>query len=454
MASSSPTPKGPSCSANQAFLDLAQIGAEGVGGWRATAALARAAGGRSAGAAGQGPPARRGPAVHDHDSGRARHGDRGGDFGRDATTRPSRNSWPCCCTTRPSGCPLRCVAMDSISCSDRQPARPRCGAWCGPVWHAIERHYHRRGSRSDARQPYRRRGAARAQPSEPLRQAQPLRFGRERERGRRNRTTDPAELGHAVSHRHDSARFGQADLSNCEREQIHFAGSVQPHGALLVVREPDHVVCRRAPMRQSFLDLPRCRAGLSARRARRRPAERSSRTCSRPSSEIPIAVRCRVGRRASLFDGLLHRPPDGGLVIELERAGPPVDLRGEVENALQTILAASSLRTLARRDGPHLQGPDRLRPGHGLSLRRRRPWRGVRRAPRAQLEPFLGNRYPASDIPQIARRLYERNRVRVLVDVGPRQVAADARTVAAHRPAISTCRCASCAACRQFTSST
>ena len=34
------------------------------------------------------------------------------------------------------------------------------------------------------------------------------------------------------------------------------------------------------------------------------------------------------------------------------------------------------------------------------------------------LEPFLGNRYPATDIPQIARRLYERNRVRVLVDIG------------------------------------
>ncbi len=32
-------------------------------------------------------------------------------------------------------------------------------------------------------------------------------------------------------------------------------------------------------------------------------------------------------------------------------------------------------------------------------------------------EAYLGNRYPASDIPQIARRLYERNRIRVLVDV-------------------------------------
>ena len=30
--------------------------------------------------------------------------------------------------------------------------------------------------------------------------------------------------------------FGEATLANCEREQIHLAGSIQPHGVLLVVR--------------------------------------------------------------------------------------------------------------------------------------------------------------------------------------------------------------------------
>ena len=37
----------------------------------------------------------------------------------------------------------------------------------------------------------------------------------------------------------DSPAFGQADLTNCERELIHLAGSVQPHGVMLVVREAD-----------------------------------------------------------------------------------------------------------------------------------------------------------------------------------------------------------------------
>ncbi len=109
-------------------------------------------------------------------------------------------------------------------------------------------------------------------------------------------------------------------------------------------------------------------------------------------------------------------------MIELERAGPEVDLAGEVEAALQTIIAASSLRSLgdaAARIFKDLTGYDRVMvyrfddEGHGeIMAERREP----------QLEAFLGNRYPASDIPQIARRLYERNRVRVLVDVDHVQV--------------------------------
>ena len=82
--------------------------------------------------------------------------------------------------------------------------------------------------------------------------------------------------------------------------------------------------------------------------------------------------------------------------------------------------------------------------GHGEVFSERR---------RPELEAYLGNRYPASDIPQIARRLYERKRVRVLVDVNtsPSRCSRGCRR---SRGANSTCRCASCAACRRSTSST
>lgn len=43
------------------------------------------------------------------------------------------------------------------------------------------------------------------------------------------------------------------------------------------------------------------------------------------------------------------------------------------------------------------------------------------------LESYFGNRYPSSDIPQMARRLYERQRVRVLVDVSYQPVPLEPR---------------------------
>jgi two-component system, chemotaxis family, sensor kinase Cph1 len=47
--------------------------------------------------------------------------------------------------------------------------------------------------------------------------------------------------------------FGKADLSNCEREQIHLAGSIQPHGAMLVLREPGLDIVQASANARDFL---------------------------------------------------------------------------------------------------------------------------------------------------------------------------------------------------------
>src|SRR5262249_57478537 len=87
------------------------------------------------------------------------------------------------------------------------------------------------------------------------------------------------------------------------------------------------------------------------------------------------------------------------------------------ESALQSIMAAATVPAVcdtAARIFKKLIGYDRVmvyrfdEQGHGeVFAEEREPG----------LEAYLGNRYPASDIPQIARRLYVRNRVRVLHDV-------------------------------------
>jgi light-regulated signal transduction histidine kinase (bacteriophytochrome) len=211
--------------------------------------------------------------------------------------------------------------------------------------------------------------------------------------------------------------FGQADLSNCEREQIQLPGSIQPHGALLVVREPDYIVVQASANASSFLRLTDTIIGAKLEQLPGDLYPNIKPHLAEPLHAIPIAVRCRIGAPPREYDSLLHRPPEGGLIIELEPAGPAVDLSREIENSVQTILSASSLRMLCdetARIFETLTGYDRVMvyrfddDGHGEVFSEQR---------KPHLEAFLGNRYPASDIPQIARRLYERNRVRLLFDV-------------------------------------
>jgi PAS domain S-box-containing protein len=132
---------------------------------------------------------------------------------------------------------------------------------------------------------------------------------------------------------------------------------------------------------------------------------------------IPVAFKCHLGDATKPFNVLLHHPPGGGVILELEHAGSPIDFSQPVERALQTVLAASTLQSLCDESAAifnEITGYDRVMiyrfddAGHGEVFSETK---------KPELEAFLGNRYPASDIPQIARRLYERNRVRLLVDL-------------------------------------
>ncbi len=210
--------------------------------------------------------------------------------------------------------------------------------------------------------------------------------------------------------------FGQADLSNCEREQVHLAGSIQPHGALLLVQKDDARIIQASANASAYLGLTgdivgRPLADIGGDLAKRIAPFLKSANVS------PSTLRCTAGAGAHPHDALIHSPPEGGIIIELECAGPPADLSAPVETALQSIVGAPSLKALCEETAAifkSLTGYDRVmvyrfdEEGHGEVFTERKE---------QHLEAFLGNRYPASDIPQIARRLYERTRVRVLVDV-------------------------------------
>lgn len=227
----------------------------------------------------------------------------------------------------------------------------------------------------------------------------------------------------------DEPAFGQADLTNCEREAIHLAGSVQPHGVLLVLREPDLVVLQASASSERLLGrapaalLERPLGTLLGAAAADAVAGLAAAPLAEPQ---PLALVLEGGRQ---LEGSLHRAPGAGLVLELEPVTPadpalppsvhlaPAALMERLAAGVQRFTNASTLGTLADaivqvvRD---LTGYDRVMvyrfdpEGHGKIV-------AEARDPR--LESLLGHHYPATDIPQRARDLYLKNRVRVLVDV-------------------------------------
>jgi light-regulated signal transduction histidine kinase (bacteriophytochrome) len=236
----------------------------------------------------------------------------------------------------------------------------------------------------------------------------------------------------------NSPAFGQADLSNCERELIHLAGSIQPHGALLVVREADFVIVQASANATAMLGVPvDALLGQPVSRLGRALADDLSRIAPLLQAEEIRPLRVRLGAetgeqvrglRHGDYEGICHRLPQTGVILELEPLGSGATqvevvaverqaLVGLVTDAVQRLGSASNQGVLCNavvqifRD---LIGYDRVMvykfdpDGHGQI---------VAEARHPRLETLLGHHYPASDIPQRARDLYLRNRVRVLVDV-------------------------------------
>jgi chemotaxis family two-component system sensor kinase Cph1 len=220
------------------------------------------------------------------------------------------------------------------------------------------------------------------------------------------------------AHPGNSPAFGTADLSNCEHEQIHLPGSIQPHGAVLVLAGDQLRIVQASANLRSVTGIGEDALGRNLSDYDPGLAETVSAILSEEGLEtMPQSLRSSMAGSPHAFDTAVHRLSGGEVVVELERVRPGQDLTDFVDKAFQSILSTLTLRELCdetARMFKELTGYDRVmvyrfdQDGHGEVFSEERE---------RQLEAYLGNRYPASDIPQIARRLYERNRIRLLVDV-------------------------------------
>jgi light-regulated signal transduction histidine kinase (bacteriophytochrome) len=217
-----------------------------------------------------------------------------------------------------------------------------------------------------------------------------------------------------------------ADLDRCAAEPIRIPGSIQPHGALLVL-EPDgwRVIQASANCREAigfafdpeaaatFGDLPFATAALKSELAAWR------------DGVAPVYLRT-VTLGATTKQLLCHRTRQG-LILEIEDA--PASEHETLEALyprlrwfLDRIGPASDLATLghlATRQIRELTGFDRV-----LLYQFDPDWNGtvVAEDSNGALPSCLDLRFPASDIPAQARELYRLNRLRLIPDADYRPV--------------------------------
>ena len=236
----------------------------------------------------------------------------------------------------------------------------------------------------------------------------------------------------------EGAPAAALDLSACHREPIHVPGAIQPHGVLLALSGDEFTIQQASRSSKSILGVeaddilgrPIAEVlGEDARSVVSRVVERLDGAVT--SSRLPVVL---FGTRV-LFDALLHR--NGGLVVlELENPRPLSEGRNangpaesEFDVVQQTVAKLALCQTVAKlalcqtveaigavvtRELRETIGFDRVmvykfeEDGHGWV---------VAESKADDLPPYLGLHYPATDIPQQARRLYASNWLRLISDV-------------------------------------
>lgn len=219
--------------------------------------------------------------------------------------------------------------------------------------------------------------------------------------------------------------FGAADLSNCDRELIQFAGSIQPHGALLVLEAGTPAVLQASANTEAMLGIAaEALLGRSIRDLGGNIHAQVQRRLRDGVGAMPLPFRTHVKHDgvARPFEALIHRNGDDAVILELMpvAAGKALlaeELPHRLAMSVARVGAAATLDELAAATVAvfkDLAGYDRAMfyrfdpDGHGEV---------IAEAKEVHLEPYVGLHYPKSDIPQRARELYLRNRVRVLGDV-------------------------------------
>ena len=215
----------------------------------------------------------------------------------------------------------------------------------------------------------------------------------------------------------------KVDLTNCDREPIHIPGSIQPHGALLVMDVDQRII----QASENAGRLLRCGEQIAVGMMLNSVIDKEDaanilqrvKAGSLHARPIYLGV-IRTADQGLSFDAIVHGTADR-FILELEPTDQRQSVHSEdlyrlVQTATVEFDAAESTDATLKSLALHVRqitGFDRV-----MVYRFDADWNGevVAEEKRNDLEPFYGLHYPASDIPKQARELYTKNWLRFIAD--------------------------------------
>jgi chemotaxis family two-component system sensor kinase Cph1 len=231
--------------------------------------------------------------------------------------------------------------------------------------------------------------------------------------------------------------FSTIDLENCHQEPIHVPGFIQPHGVLAAFNRLGQLThaSRNASSVLPGLFVPgttvfeRCSKADGSESLKLLWDAIASVLQETAAGQETAPLNLEISLEGALYDAVLHFY-DERLIVELERR-PALT----IDLVTFSLLAHRSMAQLRNRKDiaallaeavttvRHLTGFDRV-----MAYRFHPDDSGevVTEECKDGLEPFLGRRFPASDIPVQARALYLRNPLRLIADVNDEQVLIEA----------------------------
>jgi light-regulated signal transduction histidine kinase (bacteriophytochrome) len=213
---------------------------------------------------------------------------------------------------------------------------------------------------------------------------------------------------------------GGIDFSDCEREPIRSPGMIQPHGHLLAAALNGEITHASENIGGYFPLSPRDMLGrpmaqvlspygygtLSEVLAKLEPGQMHHEYREEGQERWSLWAHRRGSRNIVEWEQVPATEPESNRLVEEFLADGLAAIRSASQIHRQTQLAAELTSRIT--------GYDRT-----MVYRFQPDWTGqvIAEVSHPRAEPFLGLRYPATDIPSQARALYMENLLRVLVDV-------------------------------------